>query len=445
MPETQEVVHALFCDFFERGIRYFFPDAELCATGSAEETRPSLIFHHRTDGGLELEWMGVRYDCRRSGRSFTEDQLRLIGAIGAVLSVRYRSIFHAASAATPRAFAGLAEDRFVSAFLDHTRYLDENELPAARNIVADAIEVLRESSLLTYENRRISTGVILVGAGDDPYKRVREMPLGALPYTSSLVAIKSFHRLCDGLNTVFLVNRDGMLVDLVDIEQFSNACGASQLPVPSPARYRAHCLGTLFCGHICLVLTPNGEIKVFAGGVQAFHFLEGRWKLTDIREKYHEFRKAVGDRALAERLFAVSMNLAESRRGGLFVLLDEPESAQGLVAPMDLLEKNLMESGLTGTYQKAQVHYLLRTKHLLELETSVLECIARVDGGIVMDRMGRLLAFGAILRHTGASWAAQDGGRTTAAVHASRFGLAIKISEDGMVSFYRNGSQVWEI
>jgi hypothetical protein len=440
MPETQEIVHALFCDFFERGVRYFFPDADLRATGSAAETNPSLTFHNRTDGGLELEWMGTCYDCHRNGRSFTEDQLRLLGSIGAVLSARYRSIFHAVSAATPRLFTGLAEDRFVSAFLDHTPYLDESGLPAERNVVSDAIEVLRESSLITYENRRISTGVILVGAGEDPYNRVREMPRDALPYDTSLVAIKSFHRLCDGLNTVFLVNREGMLVDLVDIEQFC-ACGAAQLPVPSPTRYRAHCLATLFGGHICLALTPNGEIKVFAGGVQVFHFMEGHWHLTDIREKYHEFRKAVGDRKLAERLFAVAMNLAENRRGGLFVLLDQPESVGELVAPQDRIENCLEEAS-----NKAQVHYLLRKKHVLELETSVLQSIARVDGGIVMDRVGRLLAFGAILRNSGAAWAAaQDGGRTTAAVHSSRFGLAIKISEDGMVSFYRNGVQVWEI
>ncbi len=149
-------------------------------------------------------------------------------------------------------------------------------------MVADAIEVLRESSLLTYENRRISTGVILLGAGEDPYNRVRLTPPDALPYANSLVAIKSFHRLCDGLNTVFLVNREGMLVDLVDVEQFSKSCGAAHLPAPSAARYRPHCLATLFGGHICLVLTPNGEIKVFAGGVQSFHFMEGRWHLTDI-------------------------------------------------------------------------------------------------------------------------------------------------------------------
>ncbi len=136
----------------------------------------------------------------------------------------------------------------------------------------------------------------------------------------------------------------------------------------------------------------------------------------------------------------MALNLAENRRGGLFVLLNQPESARELVAPEDLLENAVAKAS-----NKAQVHYLLRRKHVLELEMSVLQSIARVDGGIVMDRVGRLLAFGAILRHTGASWAAQDGGRTTAAVHASRFGLAVKISEDGMVSFYRNGSQVWEI
>ena len=79
------------------------------------------------------------------------------------------------------------------------------------------------------------------------------------------------------------------------------------------------------------------------------------------------------------------------------------------------------------------------------MELSVLQSIARVDGGIVMDRDGRLRAFGAILRNAGESLAALEGGRTTASVHASRFGLAVKVSEDGMVSFYRGGVKVWEI
>jgi hypothetical protein len=441
MPDTLEIVNRLYCDFFERGVRYFFPDARFTVNGPAPGATPSLSFNSRTDGSIDLEWMGTCYHLERRGRPFTEDQLRLLGGIGAVLSARYRSIFFPATAAsTSHLFEGVQEDRFVSAFLDHFPYLDEDGLPTERDVVADAIEVLRESSLITYENRRISSGVILIGEDEDPYHLRPALPRGALPYGNSLVTIKSFHRLCDGLKTVFLVNPDGLLVDLVDVERFSQACDGATLPVPSAARYRAHCLATLFGGHICLVLTPNGEIKIFAGGVQVFHFMEGRWNLSDVKEKYHEFHIAVGDARLAERVFTAALNLAESRRGGLFVLLDDAQSALQLVAPDDLLENSATEAS-----GKAQVHYLLCGKSVLEMELSVLQSIARVDGGIVMDRDGRLRAFGAILRNAGESLAALEGGRTTAAVHASRFGLAVKVSEDGMVSFYRGGVKVWEI
>jgi hypothetical protein len=441
MPDTtDEVVHALYREFFERGVRYFFPNSALVVEGPAPVRNPQLRFHTRTDGAIDLTWLGMRYHLETSGRPFTADQLRLMGAIGAVLSARYRSIFSAISvAATNRIFEGLPEDRFVSAFLDHAPYLAGDGLPIERDVVADAIEVLRESSLQTYENLRISTGVILLGAGNDPFRKIPKPPSGALRYSNVLVGIKSFHRLVDGLRTVSLVNNEGMLVDMVDIQEFSRMHDVGSLPAPAASRYHAHSLATLHGGHICLVLTPNGEIKIFSGGVQVFHFMEGRWRLSDIPEKYHEFRKMVGDPALAQRLFAAALNLAERRRGGLFVILDEGRSAMDLVAPQDLLESDPASSN------KGQLHYLLRNKRAMDIEPSVLESIARVDGGIVIDREGWLLAFGAILRHIEQAVPAQEGGRTTAAVHASRFGTVLKISEDGGISFYRCGARIWEI
>ena len=438
MAETLEFVHALYCDFFERGVRYFFPMAELTTQGTAPEVRPWLTFGHRTDGALDLEWMGTQYHLERAGRSFTEDQVRLVAAVGGVLSTRYRSIFFAGAAASPKLFEGHAEDRFVSAFVDPSLYVGEGEPPAQRDVIADAIDVLRQSSLITYENRRIATGVILAGREPSALEMHSALPLEAVPYTSALVSIKGFHRLCDGLRTVFLVNREGLLVDLVDVQWYARAYGEAELPAPSPERYRAHCQATASSGNICLVLTPNGEIKIFSNGVQIFHFLEGRWHLTDLREKYHEFRRAIEDALLAQRLFTVALNLAEQRRGGLFVVLDCEESAPGLVAAEDLLENQAASLS-------KQVHYLLRRKNVIELEPTVLQSIARVDGGIVMNRVGRLLAFGAILRTTGEPMAAQEGGRTTAAMYASRFGLALKISEDGAISFFRGGTRVWEI
>ena len=66
------------------------------------------------------------------------------------------------------------------------------------------------------------------------------------------------------------------------------------------------------------------------------------------------------------------------------------------------------------------------------------------------DRAGRLLAFGAILRHDAHSLTGPDpsspsavveGARTTAALVASRFGPVLKVSEDGIVSCFLDGTQ----
>lgn len=441
------VVTALYVEFLERGLHYFFPGCHLKITGRAETNRPALTFISLPDGSLELDWFGLHYSFSYPGKSFTENQVRLLVAIGGLLSARFRSIFNAASAATSfQLFRGLPEDRFVSAFLDPFIYLDEDALPTDQDVIAEAIEVLRESSLITYENRRISTGALLLGSKIDPHHVPPPLPSGALSYTSALTSIKSFHRLCDGLQTVFLVNDDGIMVDLIDIRDWANPCAAGTLPAPSSSSYRAHSLATLCGGHICLVLTPNGEIKVFAEGGQLFNFLGGKWRLSDLGEKYHAWKNALGDPQLAERLFSTALDLAEGRHGGLFVVLDDPQAVTNFVAAGDLLSAAVTPhtNGTEGS-TKDQIHYLLRHKKVLDLAPSLIETIARMDGAIVIDRNSNLLAFGAILQHHNAAAEAREGGRTTAAVGASQFGNVLKISEDGLVTFYQNSRAVWEI
>ena len=101
-------------------------------------------------------------------------------------------------------------------------------------------------------------------------------------------------------------------------------------------------------GHVCLVLTPNGEIKIFADGVQVFGFLDGRWHLTDAVEKYRVWEESVGNKELAHRLFSAALNLAEGRRGGLFVILDDARKARELLSKRDLLHSP-QESATAGS------------------------------------------------------------------------------------------------
>ena len=197
-----------------------------------------------------------------------------------------------------------------------------------------------------------------------------------------------------------------------------------------------------------MILTPNGEMKIFADGVQVFNFLDGRWRLTDAQRKYDLWTEAVGNVELAERLFTAALNLAEDRRGGLFVVLDDPAIAPRLVSRTDLVSSlpNHGHKAVAGA--KDQFHYLLRQKRIMDLPSAVLETVARIDGGIVLDSHSNLLAFGAILRHPDLADVFPEtieGGRTTAAISASRFGNVLKISEDGLISFFQNGRCIWDI
>jgi hypothetical protein len=286
----------------------------------------------------------------------------------------------------------------------------------------------------------------MVGKYSDPCHEPPVTPVGALRYSLAVTSIRSFYRLCDGLQTLALVDQNGFLAEIVDVENWARPFADIDLPVPPPARYKTHARATLCGGHVCMILTPNGEMKIFADGVQVFHLLDGRWRLTDAQRKYDLWQEAIRNTELAERLFTTALNLAEDRRGGLLVVLDDPEMAASLVSRTDLITSRPNHG--QHAVAKDQFHYLLHQKRIMDLPSAVLETVARIDGGIVLDSRSNLLAFGAILQHPDLTDVFPDsieGGRTTAAISASRFGNVLKISEDGLISFFQNGRCIWDI
>ena len=169
MPEqtqTAPFIDGLYGKLVEGGIGYFFPSAKF----ELLELEPGPGEHRitRTSVGtsLILNWLGSRYSLTRD-EPFSEAELKLLTSIGAVLDSRYRMIVDAIRVEQRfELFRGLPEDRYVSAYIDGAPYAQKVWKGPDR--VEDAIEVLRTSSLSTYENRRISTGVLLFGKDPDP-------------------------------------------------------------------------------------------------------------------------------------------------------------------------------------------------------------------------------------------------------------------------------------
>jgi hypothetical protein len=376
-------------------------------------------------------------------RPFTAHEVRLARAIGTVLAIRYRAIFDPKQMLERGdLFRGAIEDRYISAFLDSA---DEASTGRA-DLTATALEVLRVAALSSYENRAISTGALLLAGDEDRPHRLNPPPDAiGYRYSPALTGIKSFYRMCDGLQTLFLVNRSGIVLDIVELARYAQA---DTLDVPCPVAYRAHALATVDNGNICVVLSPSHEIKVFASGVQVFSFRNARWHLLDMLAKYDMWETSLGDHALAERLFQTAIDLADAREGALFVVLRDPRAALPLlVAPADRLDSGQPTS--RGVFGRPQLLHMLRGRTAVELDPAVLAGLARTDGATVMDSSGRLLAIGAILLHTEPpephSSLAVEGARTTAAMAAGRFGAVLKVSEDGLITFYDNQERIWDI
>jgi hypothetical protein len=396
---------------------------------------------------------GVRYRLApRPGGRFSTHDLRMIRAIGAVGNLRYFHLFQIAHMSRLELYRGGSEDHYIAAFVEPSAYASPASRPSR---IASTILTLRTAALSTYENRRVSTGALLLGSHDDSDRRARPTPPDALPYGAELTSLKSVHRLCDGKRTLFVVDRDGRLADIIDIERWA-AEGPVQggVDVPCTGAYTAHARATRSGGHVCLVLSPNQEIKLFAGGMQAFAFAHGRWRILDPAAKFAVWEAAVAHRRLARVLFQTALDLAEGRQGTLFVVVNQPCDAIGrLIAPHDVLSDDIPcgpppELTPGDPLAKRALHYLSRGRDVIDLDPPVLEALAALDGALATDRNGRLLAFGAILRHDAAAFpitATVEGARTTAALAASRFGPVLKVSEDGVVSCFLNGARVWDL
>src|SRR4051812_9313402 len=438
---------ALYDSLLQAALRQFFGRATF-----ETEPIPSLS----SDGRLAIEptsdpsvlsvrWFGSRHVLHvPARRPFTAHEVRLARAIGAVLAARYRAIFD------PRQmlergelFGGAIEDRYVGAFLD---VATSNEPSHSRaDLIATAIEVLRVAALSSYENRAISSGVLVLGDDDDPVRPRRITADHAYRYSQSLTTIKSFYRLCDGIETLFLVNRSGIVLDIVEIARYT---ATVPLQVPCATRYRPHAMATAGTRHLSIVLSPSHEIKMFADGVQTFSFRNARWHLLDLQAKYEMWAAAIGNIPLAERLFQTAFDLADSREGALFVVLrDPPTGLPQLVAPADQLDAVRHTGGAVPT--RGQLLHMLRGRNACELDPAVLAGLARTDGATVMDPSGRLLAVGAILLHSEPpephSNLAVEGARTTAAMAAGRYGAVLKVSEDGLITFYDRQERIWDI
>lgn len=285
------------------------------------------------------------------------------------------------------------------------------------------VQFIRSLGHDTYENQRLSYGVILS----------RQSGGGAL--LTQVVDNKRFKRLSDGFSTALVLDRDGRVIKLAALTSSpKEGLLLSRRPWWS-AGLASHASQL---GGVGIALTRNGDVLVFHRGRLLFSQRAGRWRawshaavLSRIRDLWTCRGKSGNIREVLSYLYHVALDLAFRRSGGLLVVA---ASRRRLA---HLLTSSRDHVGARGRGPGEQtIDRSIRKQRVQNLDRRVVGDLAALDGALVVDRSGHILAFGAMTR---SSSTAKQGARTRAAIAASRDGLAIKVSSDGDIAVFAGG------
>ena len=182
----------------------------------------------------------------------------------------------------------------------------------------------------------------------------------------------------------------GDLARLIDVARWAEAFQGGEPPVhPCPRVYRDHAKATRSGGHVCLVLNAAQEIKVFAGGSMMFSFSDARWRLLDIPSKFAVWCEAIGRAdgpAWPRRCSRPRSTSARRGSATCSSCCGTPSNrCPNSCPPPDQIQREISRPTRGPGQPLAQArqaiaHHVVRGLTLADLEPSILEAMASLDG-----------------------------------------------------------------
>ena len=168
----------VFLGAFRRDIQSFYPgsrierEAILNLAGlpaSASRTAPTFTLDFQLDDehdardAVRVSLFGAWYRVAVTrGLGLGPRDRDLIRAIGRVMELHHQVLFRWSRVSLLQLRRGMPEDHYVAACVDPSAYSSASTSPSR---IAEVILTLRTLALSTYENRRVSTGALVLGPG----------------------------------------------------------------------------------------------------------------------------------------------------------------------------------------------------------------------------------------------------------------------------------------
>ncbi len=305
----------------------------------------------------------------------------------------------------------------------------------------------------TYEGKKTTFGIIINQNDTDEENN-------AIHY-SSLLNKDFMALLSDGKNSYLEFDREGFLMGFVTLGKARTAITTT----PNDFEYIAR-----YCNErrIGISLTENGDLLIFRNRTLMFAKRRGRWNVY-CHEEIIQLLSAKNSHTVKDirrAIYLTALDCSFAYTGGILVCLNKDSLKKSLryVDARDLLSEKYYGLKKEIELEESQKIYNLATAHETKkyfaheyetflifnkvVKTNVLrkiidgkkfhelgrkmrEELVAMDGACIIDYDGTIIAAGAILKIEAGS---NQGGRLAAAKNLGKYGVSLKISQDGQIS-----------
>jgi hypothetical protein len=296
------------------------------------------------------------------------------------------------------------------------------------NLILSELQTL---SLQSYEGSPCTSGVLFVS---DPMVVLRKLDSNIYRFEEisaehrfdvGFFSLPPSFRYVDGKNAFYVVDNSRKVRGVVRLRD------PSRYSIYDRATYKH--LDSIFeipAGRMFVANVGNhGSVTVHSRNKLQLRWQQLFWSVTDKPLIVEIFQSFGLDEISAEGLTSCLLAISDMRFGALVLIASDKDKLP--VAAGDIGNVGI-SSVLKQMARGKNFNDVVKSNEALGILTS--------DGLTTISRSGTILGAGEIIDlQAGSSGQISGGGRTQAAVSASRFGLAIKVSEDGPITIFKDG------
>jgi hypothetical protein len=298
-------------------------------------------------------------------------------------------------------------------------------------LIEDSIEYLVELNSTRVEAQELTHGVVITDV-------FRDSPRVHVRYPADVKVAKRAPLLFDGQRSVLIVDLEGRARTELQRHRLDRFGPEDAEPVRIDGFTDAGSLvaaATRVVGGLGLYLRPDRSIWAFVDGHPLIVRRGERWMAFPL-PLAESLSRMIGGGAAAQMVADAAFIISGQPRGAILAIVDDAAALDDVVPSKDRYD-------LRNELDPAAMRIETRLHHLIDaegLDDRTLVRLATLDGATILDRHGRLLAYGAIV----SSFDSQHEGARTAAARtlSERAQVVAMVSVDGDITIFRNGTAI---